>query len=353
MTSVRELLDKAQKYTTSVSEAVKAARDAYRIVTRDLAYAQERLNIKNSPYYPDTFSLAYVNNMKNSSVIQGILQSEIDKATQENEEFSKAYYKTSLFQVADDPDIYRIVPYGSGWNTRVSVIIGFEEVAGTISDWAHGIVGYRDELGVRVGSEGSNRGLKATNYWFKRVYQNDQLAQETFDNRLSYTGRPAPFWQLLNSGSLNMPSDRKDGSFNPIPSAPTDFIGHAEERIANHFRNVLLDEKERWEAETRTLEREIDNANELLNDIATLINNLKADENLDRFIIEELSTRSKSGDIKQYTDEHKLREAVKKARAGEDFNKTRIELTAKNAEGRRVRPRVQTLIRLIEGYGEL
>jgi hypothetical protein len=91
----------------------------------------------------------------------------------------------------------------------------------------------------------------------------------------------------------------------------------------------------------------------LLNEIIELINQLKADERLDEHIIQQLNAQSKSGNIADYTDRHKIREAVKKYRAGEDFNVQRIELTAKNADNKRVRPRVSTFIRLIEGFGEL
>src|SRR5690349_13985536 len=232
MPSVEELIQKARAYETRVEDAVKAAREAYHKIGVEISYANERLRFKESNQYPEIYGVSYAGSMKSSQVTVGILQRAIDKATDTSDEFSKPWYKEALANVAQEPDIYRIVPYGSGWGMRISVIIGFDEAAGTISDWAHGITGYRDELGVRYGSEGTNRGLKATNYWYRKVYKNAGLANETFQNRLSYAGKPAPFWQILNSGSISLPSDRKDGSFNPVPSAPTDFIGEAEERIA-------------------------------------------------------------------------------------------------------------------------
>lgn len=350
--TARELIEDAKNYVGRVSEALKSANKAYKLITKDVQIAEQRLQFKESSTYPDTFGVSYANSMAASGTIAEMLKISIRNAAEINEEFSRGIYLDALLAVADDPDIYRIVPFGRGWATRINVSIAFESVAGRLEDWAHGIEGWRDALGIDLEEQGANRGLRATNWWYTKVYRKS-LEVATFKGRIAYAGRPAPFWQILNSGSTSLPSDRSDGSYNPVPASPTDFIGEAEGQMEAHFNSVMRGEQRQWREETALLRDEVNRARELLADIESLIGKLKADDRLDNFIIEELSKRSKTGDIAQYVDKDKLKDAIRRYRAGEEFTTKTIELTAKNQANRRIRPRVETFVNLVEGYGEL
>jgi hypothetical protein len=352
MPTARELIAEARKYINNVHQALKLATKAYDKINDDLSYATSRLNFKKRSDYPNIFMKSLLGEVRRTGRLSTILKEEIQQALETNIEFSKEYYTKALYTVADDLDIFNIKFLGSGWRTKANVVITFEEGAGSLEDWSRGVSLYREALGVEV-EQGSNRGARATRYWVNTVFRNYNLSQETFKGRIDYAGRPAPFWQILNSGTpASLTSDRGDGSYNPLPAVPTDFIGTAESRIAVMFSDILEGEHTQWKKETAFLESDLRDARLLLIDIEELIEKLKADDTLDNYIIQRLNSRSKSGDIFEYADRDKILKAVQKYRAGEEFTTSTIELTAKNA-AKRVRPRVSTFIRLIEGYEDL
>lgn len=340
----KELIKSLENYTGSLEDALSTANNAISQLNDDIAYAQYRLEVKERSDYPTNYAKSLARIMRESPGTFDTLKNSIQEAVKINEEFSIPAYLEPLLAVANERDIYNFRVVGSGWSSKLKASIIFEEVAGRLEDWANGILGYREELEVKPG-----RGARATRWWLKKVFRTS-LEASTIEGRLQYAGRPAPYWQILNSGSpASMASDREDGSYNPIRSVPTDFIGTAESQLEVHFKDSMELEHSTWKLEIRSLRDVINTAHSLVDELIKLIDRLRADEKYDRAIITVLNSRSKSGDISEFVDKKKLREAVKRFRAGEDFTTQRIELTVRNAENKRIRPRATTLIRILEG----
>ena len=313
-----EEVRKGTKLTEKYLNEAKAVRDE---LNRELANARKRLERKrSSEYFPQKLASSIIKGLKDGNQLETELDLAIDKAITDSgsEEWGHDVYKSALYKVANNKDIYKLNTTGSGWNIRLAPRIVFEEEAGTLSDYAAGITKYREtDLKSKTGEADSDRGLKATNWWLAKVY-GGSLMTKTLKSRLSYSGRTAPFWQLLNSGSVGMASDRPDGSYNPFPSAPTDFIGNAERAIKTLFLTSFLPEAIKWTEETIKFGEEVEALRVLRDGVSEDINKLKVDYRQNQRIYDSL------GKKKRYADEDKIAKAAQKYRAGEEFERVLI-----------------------------
>ena len=162
------------------------------------------------------------------------------------------------------------------------------------------------------------------------------LQTKTFRGRLELSGRKAPYWQLLNNGSTSMLSDRPDGSYNPYPTEPTDFIGNAERAIRAEFRELMLPEKERWFQEAKELEEQIETRVQIRDRITQNIQSLSTEVRLN-----ERALRSFGQDA-EYIDKNKFADVFRRLRAGEEFENPIVELT-KRGSSKRIRRSVAKL----------
>lgn len=338
LSEAKTLTNETRKGMSKLEVSLENAVETRDQLNRDLHNGRRRFKRKKeSTFYPTKLAAAVIKALKQGNVLSSILIQAIDKAVNKNLEFGRDEYKQTLYQVAQEKDIYKLIPMGAGWNIELRPSIVFEEEAGQTADWAKGIIEYREVLGTKVGPSDSNRGLKATRFWETKVF-GTSLQTKTFRNRLDLSGRKAPYWQLLNNGSTSMPSDRPDGSYNPYPTAPTDFIGEAERAIRAEFREIILPEKERWFQEAEQLANEIAARIEIRNSMTQEIRNLRPELRLIDRAIKSL------GNIAEYVDKNKLADVFRRLRAGEEFENPIVDLTKRGSSNR-----VRRSVRKLEG----
>lgn len=339
----KELISETRRGFDRLEGEIESALDTMKTLRRELGTARGRVTRKRNSPYPNKFYDEIISQMKSSDIMPNFLMAEIDIATEENTEFARSAYKAALYSVAQDMDIYKLVKIGEGWNSGVSVQIVFEEEAGTLDDWAEGIDAYREELDTKQRKGNSRAGLRATLWWIQNVFGTG-LEVITINRRIDLSNRRAPFWQLLNSGSQPLASDRADGSFNPISASPTDFIGHAEFSIRAYFLNLFLPEKVKWQEELEQAEEEVKQREEILRsydyDLQKLTSELEQNQRIyDSF-----------GAKKEFIDKNKLADVLERLRVGEKFERPQVELTRSGSGSRfRVRPSVRRLEGLL-GY---
>lgn len=326
-----------QKNLSATTEGVERARDDYSELGEEIRKAKGRLSYKKSTRHADTYARNVIKAMKTEGILKMLLMKEIDDAVtragkefQENQEF----YTSKLYGVADNEDVFLMVPLGAGWGTTVSPQIVFEH-AGSLNDYAKGIKAYRQSLKTKVGAEGSGRGVRATSWWYRHVYGNETLYTRTLEGRVSASARPAPFWSLIAHGSVSMSSDRPDGSYNPLPARGVNFVINAEEAIKARFNLLLRKERLEWEKETRLFEEEIRSAERHHRQLLEALDKLTTEYQ------KNVITLRRFGDLGRYVDEDLLAKAARRLRAGEEFESKTITLSAPGE--RVVRTRVETL----------
>lgn len=338
--STRELLNENIRGFTKLENEFQDAVFLHEQYKRELANARRRLTRKKNSTYPDKLFEEIRNQLVTSGVMENYLIFAIDRAAEQNTEFEHELYKKALYKVAADTDIYKLFKVGQGWGSNLNVQIVFEAEAGTLTDWARGISLFRDEMGVEPKDARHRAGFKATMFWIEKVFGTSKEGR-TIHSRLVLSSRKAPFWQILNNGSQPLDSDRRDGSFNPFPAGPTDFVGDAEIAIKNFFLRTWLPEKNKWLEETLEAEEAIQRYQDVLVNL--------------EFSMSSISTRLEQneriyrqfGESKKYIDKNKLSDVLDRLRAGERFEKQRIELTKSGSEFR-VRPTVRKLEGLLD-----
>lgn len=323
----RDLLDIERQL-----ESAKKDRDK---LTKQISSAKGRLTRKqNDPRSHNKVIDAIIREFKTLGLVEGLLIRQIDLAVETNTEFAHPSYLKPLYRVARSPDIYKYRREGAGWDTVLRVDIEFQSLAGTLEDWAEGILFYRDELGVEE-TDTPDAGQKATFYWMGKVV-GTPLETRTIRGRLEGSGRIAPYWEILNGGSQPLLSDRSDGTFNPMPAVPTGFVEEAERQGNNLLRNYLREERQRWFAEIEELKAEIERAEDMRESYNQDIAQLKPEAQANRRVYDSF------GEKKAYIDQNKLQEAVRRLRADEGFETKTIELSRRGSPYR-IRPTVRRL----------
>lgn len=307
----------------------------------EIKNAQARYRYKvNDTRRPMRVIKQLIENVKKTASLT--LIKHFDLATQTNVEFSNQVYRNLLYTaVKEDDTIFMFIPRGSGWGTQIGVQIVLER-AGTIDDYARGILLYREKLHVKEGKK-ADSGRRATEYWLTKIYGRSLKLAETVLNRVRMSGRPAPFWQLINSGSPagGLPSDRSDDSYNPFPSEPTGFVDNAERELRVELSQQIQEQAFIVVDETLSLKAEIDNAIEIKREALQLINSIDMDFAKTKQIIQKL------GKPKRYVDRNKLAEAVRKYRAGQEFDGATIDIS-RAGSGKRTRITARRLEGLID-----
>jgi hypothetical protein len=334
----KSVLEEAKDGLAATASNVKRVKEARDFLTdKALPNAKAKLKRKQQSYYPNKLSTKLLKELKENA--KTILMKEIDDAIPASgDEFltNASFYKKYLFEVANKQDIYTFIVSGTGWETRVTPRIDFDTVAGTLNDYARGIIAVRNKKDVRTGEKDSGRGLLATNWWFSNVYGTTRYTS-TVQRRISASSKTAPFWSLINHGSVGMASDRGDGSFNPLPTKGANFIEPAQDKLRKSFNNVFNSEKEKWISEAKLLAKEIKETESVRDELSNYARNLSTDFRKNKQLFDSLSPK-----IRKYVDKNRLAEAERLYRAGEEFERIiisrsdagrRVYLTARQAEG--------------------
>ncbi len=336
-----QLVSDAERGFKILERELRSAQETREKLKRQLSAAKGNLTKKRSGKAGDALYAEIVREMLADDIMPLILMSEMDKATEVNDEFSRSIYKGALNAAAQDIRIYKLIKVGEGWNSDMRVLIDLEESAGDLQDWARGIIGYREVLNVKTKAGNSKQGFRATNWWLQNVWGTG-LEVKTIAGRLQYSGQLAPFWGLLNFGSTSLESDRRDGAFNPIPARPTDFLGEAQQRIRLIFQSTFYPEKAKWLEEARLAEQKVDEAEDRYRSYDYEVRNLSDEVELNQRVYNSF------GEKKRFVDEDRLTEALRRLRVGDEFERPQIELT-KSGSGARVRTSVSSLKRRVEG----
>ena len=303
------LIRETKQGLRATEEGVEEAQSAYDRLQRDITNARSRYRRKTGNERGEVVAREIVRTLKAGNLLESIAVEEIDSAAL-GTEFESEVYLAKLYQVANTKDIYNLITVGAGWNTHLASLVSFEEEAGRLSDYARGIRAYRASLGTKVGEPGSSRGLKATNWWFEHVY-NNTLEEITVEGRIGVSGRPAPFWKLLDAGSQPLPSDRTDGSYNPIVQTPTGFIIKIELRINREFDDLFKTAKAEEFEEAEELKKEIDRAVAIRDDLKDDIRMLTTDLNRNRNVLNALGVKA------EYASQEKLADYIRRMDEGE------------------------------------
>lgn len=344
-----ELAEQTRKDLFFMEITVKDAEEARRKLNSAIIDAQVDLrNKRNDNTYPNKFAQGIIKSMKQTGLMSTILIQMIDRAAKDNIEFERSAYKSALYHVANEDDIYKMITKGDGWNITVTPSIVFEEEAGDINDWAEAIESFREDLNVKIGSGRSKKGERATAFWRDRVFGTG-LEVITINARLGYTTGAAPFWRILNNGSQPMASDRPDNSYNPIPAGPTLFIDDAERAISNDFRGFMQTEKDRWFREIELMQEEINTAEQVLEDLDRAVKSLTPEPKKNKSFIEKIL-----GGV-SYADSKVLPQTEKDLRVGEEFRTPKPQDTDVNIikkTGRFLGGLVRKAIRKVRGYDD-
>ena len=304
-----------------------------------------------------------------------ILMKTIEAAVQVNEEYNHPFFLNRLRQVAYNPDTIRITKYEYG---RTVVEIRMNEVAGSLEDYAQGVKKAREHFGVREPHG------KTSWFWEEKYYGQAREARplpqirnkprkslqdkrealinkywETMQFRMDSVGKIAPFWELLDQGSIPMSSDRGG---RPYPEGrKTDFIANAiwliedwiygrkgrnvEYRYDENVpeREIIQENITNTENELKRYENEQEKLSKLLEDIQLV--------EIDTEIYDDISKRI--DDNVDRVDKNKLNSLEIALRTGNFANirvtkEGRVELTRPG--GKRYRVSIRRALRILGGY---
>lgn len=219
-----------------------------------------------------------------SKVASDILQASILEAIRTNHEYDWPLYRRALFLAAKDKEAFKVYNLGgTGFNTRLSFTVNFDKSAGRLEAWARGVKLTRRDLEVKVPRKGSKKrevsALQASRAWGGIFGSRNSDPQgrfaKTIKSRLSYSGRTAPFWQLLDKGIVPMPSDR--GGYPTPKGTPTHFIQRTQEAMEGYTKNILKDFQANYDKLFTEYNDGIEELNLALERIDGLIDKIKFD----------------------------------------------------------------------------
>lgn len=285
-------------------------------------------------------------NAKESAPI--ILASEAADATFKSEEYSKEEFRVPLIEACSNPNSLRVSVTYSKWNSKLLVDNNLDDVAGTLDDWANGVQLVRNILEENRSEKHKIVHPMVATYAWREIFGTDKWS-DTINARLIYSGKPAPFWPLLNYGTLNMKLKTDYGGF-PYPSnPPTYFVERAIEILKETFLNELNSYKLQYEMFMENIDSYINLSESNISEIEGLKEtmSMRLEEEMEGERDDEYAL-----DIEymvERSDEEKLikllTELTKEGRVT-SFRVTkegRVELTRPG--GKRYRPYISTLIR--------
>jgi len=240
--------------------------------------------------------------VRDRKVHQNILEKNIYIAVQTNAEFAQQMYLDRLIGVAQLEDLYNMFPLEQG---GVEVSLNMNAVAGNLDEYARAVTLVRTEI-QRESTKAKPRafagrladaGLRS-HFWAEKFYgvavegrviktshgkerpdKTEAYRKKYFDTikrRLAACSHPAPFWELLDKGSIKMSSDI-GGKPYPINVA-TNFVYNTVIELESHVnhtarleRRVLLAKRDKALNSAEQYKEELEALRSKLSDI---INNI-------------------------------------------------------------------------------
>lgn len=298
-----------------LQEELESALATRKVYQRELDNARKRLKRRDSEDRATTFAIKLIQALKKGNILETTLVTEIDKAIETNQEFIAEAYIKPLYEVAKEKEIFKLLPFGTGWGTHLNTQIVFEEKAGDIADWGQAVTDYREfELKTKR-LDDFDAGQRASS-WFATHVLDFPLHDKTIAGRLSYTPAVAPFWRILNSGDSPMISDR-EGGYSVANNRTTDFIGDAERAINKQFSDTMIAEHAKVIEEEGEISELIAEYEEKRDQYSQEVKKLRTEVKLNEQIYKSF------GDKKDYVDRDLLAKAIRsleKKRGKRDFD---------------------------------
>jgi hypothetical protein len=302
-------LRKLRGAKTRVSNAIKKAEDSGKVLVDERRYVA---SIK--PELKSTI----LNTAKDS------LYSEFLDAIVTNNEFDEDIYRQPLVNAIENNSTYRIRFTGTGFRTIASIDIDLNATAGTLDMWGNAIKRARSSLGVQIPSKYSRKehreyiAQRASQAWAAiaaRRHSDESFTwYNTIQLRISSTAKKAPYWQIIDKGTVPLTSDR--GGYATKLNRPTNFVATAEETARYEASKIMDRAKELYDSKIAEYNESLEDARWLQQKLDNMVDDIK----LDIRVINNL--KSELDSIGREVDKDKLRlaiEDVKKSLSSRKF----------------------------------
>ena len=215
-----------------------------------------------------------------SSYASDILEWETLKALEINKEFNIPQYSSRLIQAIRKPKTIRLYPQGTN---NIRIYIDLNETAGNIDDYADAVTAFRLVLDEEKDhAPAPYNPTWASHAWEEKIYKPDREGEPVADNpdyagkywrtlneRISFFTTLAPFWEIIDQGTIPLSSDR-GGTAYPR-NVPTHFVEKAREKIRKEFELRFREE----EVRIKKLQTDISNIEQALTYLTALEQNLQ------------------------------------------------------------------------------
>jgi hypothetical protein len=224
----------------ATSEFLHKLNGARRRNLNSIAKSEEQIKLmKNEVKYVASIKPEINNNAK--KIAKDTLFNAALVALRTNKEFDDPLYRVPLFESIESDDTYLVRITGAGFNSKVSVDINLDKSAGRLNMWADAIKSVRKSLGIKIPRKDSKNYYKsaksASHAWARHYTNKDDIYTSTIESRLEISAKPAPFWSILNFGTVALASDR--GGFPTPKNKATNFVDKAEKDVALAIRGLF------------------------------------------------------------------------------------------------------------------
>lgn len=170
-----------------------------------------------------------------------LLVANLQLALDSSEEFGRPALAAPLIEACQDKSIIEMSFNRAGWDSTVEVTINLDVSAGTLDEWGAAVSSVRENHGWGIDKNGNPIDpLKSSAIWRGRIFNSNEMWESTILERLSMVDSPAPYWRLLNYGSMQtLPSDK--GGIGYPKQTPTMFVENTIKQITEEFKKFLSD----------------------------------------------------------------------------------------------------------------
>jgi hypothetical protein len=234
-------------------------------------------------------------------------------AIKKRQEFDIPLYKNAIYEAVLDNDTYLYRPTGSGFNSILKVDIDLNRTAGRLNMWGTAVKRTRAELGVKIPSKHSRKekrekaALQASRAWagiYNRRGSANSKYMQTIKKRMENAAKAGSWWELLDKGTISIPSSDRGGYATP-KNAALNFVDRIEKETNESLLKSFEKEKEKYSALLGNYDSIISGAYQTLEEVSNLVNEIS----LDSKKIQGLSKRAEKLFKVKY--EEKLAKAIK------------------------------------------
>jgi len=262
-----------------------------------------------------------------------IYADKVADAVKKSTEYAYDQFLSPLLDVGWEDSLYEILPVGTGWSRGILVRLKMNEIAGDIGEYASAVQSARDKWKIKDG-----RDPKHASYWWRKKIYKGRRYFTTIRTRLEEANNPAPFWSLLNDGSINVKMSSDIGG-TPYPArGGHHFVQQTEEAIRKFFNKTFAELRNSGGEDNPDFTYAISEAEKLLAELQSLIDKLSTDSELMQGIAKAVGTTVSK------LNASKIIIAAERIKSGDIF-------TSRVVVGDGKRTRTATFIRLVNQFG--